>query len=48
MVGTCKAQQGGRVAEAEKRESGGQMFSYVGRGRLAWSLMGSGEDLGFG
>ena len=32
----------------QRKESGGQMFSYVGRGRLAWSLMGSGEDLGFG
>ena len=32
----------------QRKESGGKMFSYVGRGRLAWSLMGSGEDLGFG
>ena len=50
LVGTFKAQQGGRVAEAErergKREWGTDVR--VGRGCFAWSLVGSGEDLGFG
>ena len=48
LVGTIKAQQGGHVAEAErgKRESGTDVR--VGRGCFAWSLVGSGEDLGFG